>query len=171
MGQYGDSMVTDWKQCEDSMDTVGTEGVADLEECDSGTVAHAEQEEGDEDGDGRPEPVQLPVQGLSTVVVQFQLWTERGSQCLSQQGVTGRDSLCGKWVCMEAEEKGPAGLGRQTLPGASFISAVFGPETSVPKSVPLLFLGSDRHTRPDGGLDCVGDHSVCSAPQFWDWLG
>ena len=45
---------------------------ANLEECDSSAVAHAEQEEADEDADGRPEPVQLPFLGLSTGVVQFQ---------------------------------------------------------------------------------------------------
>ena len=46
---------------------------ANLEECDRGAVAHAEQEEADEDGDGRPEPVQLPILGLSTGLIQFQL--------------------------------------------------------------------------------------------------
>lgn len=127
---------------------------ADLEECDGGTVAHAEQEEGDEDGDGRPEPVQLPVQGLSTVVVQFQLWTERGSQCLSQQGVAGRESLCGKWVCMEAEEKGPAGLGQQTLPGAS----------SQPQ-FPSTALRFARHNGPDRSLDCAKAFASPFIPQ------
>lgn len=39
---------------------------AHLEERHGGAVAHAEQEEGDEDGDGRPQPVQLPVLGVST---------------------------------------------------------------------------------------------------------
>ena len=46
---------------------------ANLEECDRGAVTHAEQEEADEDGDGRPEPVQLPILGLSTGLIQFQL--------------------------------------------------------------------------------------------------
>jgi hypothetical protein len=51
---------------------------AHLEECDSGTVAHAEQEEGDEDGDGRPQPIQLPVLGLGTGLIQIHFWTGRG---------------------------------------------------------------------------------------------
>ena len=44
--------------------------MADLEECDSSAVAHTEQEEADEDGDGCPEPVQLPILGLSTDIIQ-----------------------------------------------------------------------------------------------------
>lgn len=56
-------------------DSVGSR--AHLEEGDGGTVAHAEQEEGDEDGDGGPQPVQLPVLGLHTGLVQENLWTGR----------------------------------------------------------------------------------------------
>lgn len=57
-----------------------------LKEGHSGAVAHAEQEEGDEDGDGGPQPVQLPILVLGTAVVQEQLWTGRGwsVSCLPQ---------------------------------------------------------------------------------------
>lgn len=51
--------------------------MADLEECDSSAVAHAEQKEADKNGDGRPECIQLPVLGLSTDIIQFCVWTER----------------------------------------------------------------------------------------------
>lgn len=43
---------------------------AHLEKGDRGAVAHAEQEEGDEDGDGGPQPVQLPILGLCTALIQ-----------------------------------------------------------------------------------------------------
>lgn len=43
--------------------------VANLAECDRDTVAHAEEDEADEDGDSHPEPIQLPVLGLSTGLV------------------------------------------------------------------------------------------------------
>ena len=56
----------------------GQYGCAHLEEGDSGAVAHAEQEEGDEDGDGGPQSVQLPVLVFSTAVIQDQFWTGRG---------------------------------------------------------------------------------------------
>lgn len=61
--------------------------MADLEECDSCTVAHTEREEADEDDDGRPDPVQLPVLGVSTGLVQFQPWTKRAvSLCPNKAG-------------------------------------------------------------------------------------
>ena len=59
------------------MDIVGTVGEhwgRGIAHCDSGTVAHAGQEDGDEDSDGHTEPIQLPVLGLN---VQSQLCTER----------------------------------------------------------------------------------------------
>ena len=46
---------------------------ANLAECDRGAVTHVEQEEVDEDSDGRPEPIQLPVLGLSRGLVQSHL--------------------------------------------------------------------------------------------------
>lgn len=83
VGQYGDGMGTTWGWHGDGNriarrqhgDSVGWR--AHLEEGDGGTVAHAEQEEGDEDGDGGPQPVQLPVLGLHTRLVQENLWTGR----------------------------------------------------------------------------------------------
>lgn len=50
-----------------------------LEEGDGGTVAHAEQEEGDEDGDGGPQPIQLSILGLHAALVQQQVCRGRGS--------------------------------------------------------------------------------------------
>lgn len=67
---------------------------ANLEECDRGAVAHTEQEEADEDGDGRPEPIQLPVLGRSTGLVQFQLWTEKAVSLFPNKG--WGNSLCGR---------------------------------------------------------------------------
>lgn len=46
---------------------------ANLAEYDRGAVAHAEQEKVDEDGDGPPEPIQLPLLGLSRGLVQSHL--------------------------------------------------------------------------------------------------
>ena len=53
-----------------------------LEEGHGGAVADAEQEERDEDGDGCPEPVQLPILGVRTaLLLQEQVCTGRGGQC------------------------------------------------------------------------------------------
>ena len=140
--------------------------MADLEECDSSAVAHAEQEEADEDGDGRPEPVQLPVLGLSTGLVQLQPWTERAvSVCPNKVGLgpfpVWQEAA---WRPRRKLQLGWAGLGQQTLPGPP--SLLLGPETSVPQSAAILSLGSFRHTGPDTGLGCVGAYSVCSSLQF-----
>lgn len=111
VGTAREHPTTSGEECEDiagltqaSQQMVG-DGVADLEECDGGTVAHTEQEEADEDGDGCPEPVQLPVLGLSTGIVHFHPWTEREvSVCLSQHGVT-RAIPCVRRGCVEFQEK------------------------------------------------------------------
>ena len=86
MPQCGISMCSVCGQCGDMVRTAtgqwaivqGEYRCAHLEEGDSGAIAHTEQEEGDEDCDGGPQSVQLPVLVLSTAVIQDQLWTGRG---------------------------------------------------------------------------------------------
>ena len=75
-----------------------------LEEGHGGAVADAEQEERDEDGDSRPEPVQLPVQVVRTaLLLQQQICTGRGVSAVSAHGglggvigASGQGSLCGR---------------------------------------------------------------------------
>lgn len=60
---------------------------AHLEEGDGGTIADAEQEEDDEDGEGDPQLFQLPVWHLCTALSVYQLcigrgWSVPGSESL-----------------------------------------------------------------------------------------
>ena len=96
--------------------------MADLAECDRGAVAHAEQEEADEDGDGRPEPVQLPVLGLSRDLVQSHLCKDMAVSLCPNKGLV--KSLCSRWVSKEAQENVPTGQNQETLPGASFLPTI-----------------------------------------------
>ena len=80
-----DSMGTVWGWRRDNMGSMWGQQ-AHLEKGDRGAVAHAEQEEGDEDGDGGPQPVQLPILGLCTALVQKHPWTGRGRSVLVAVG-------------------------------------------------------------------------------------
>ena len=107
----------------------GQYGCANLEEGDSGAVANAEQEEGDEDGDGGPQPVQLPVLVLSTAVIQDQLWTGRGWSVLGRwRGRFPRDSHSHLQPWVPASAPHPYRLGQANGgPAPSLLCPVQGP--------------------------------------------
>lgn len=123
---------------------------ANLEESDCGAVAHAEQEESDEDGDGCPQPIQFPVLGLGTALIQVQLWTGGGGQCVSPMGSRSLPvQSFGNDGTPRAE--GPSVPTRSTLLGQlSWISALCHP--SVPPGP-----GCGRPYSQTGCLDLVND--------------
>lgn len=92
-----------------------------LEEGDGGTVAHAEQEEGDEDGDGGPQPIQLSILGLHAALVQQQVCRGRGSE----PGLLGSGQPC---------------------PGLSPRSSSWGPRSGSGLGIPFPLQGAGAQT-------------------------
>lgn len=94
---------TDGKQCRDK--------VADLEECDGGTVAHAEQKKVMK----MLMIVQSPSSSPSWASAQLSSSSssaERGQSVFVPTRWGWGKSLYGRWVNREAQEKAPAGLGQ-----------------------------------------------------------